>query len=138
MGGNLTLIGAPTLINIRSKIHPFITQRIVTHYCSLTTRGGTMVPMVNIIRAIHHVRKRDDIAINESSCELIRAPRIFSTRLLGTTCRRPCAPRFASSTSIIRTLNMSIFLAPKGQRGVGVAAPFSLGVTATLVNSYSV
>lgn len=120
-------------MNIRSNIHPFISQRIVTKYCRTTRAGRTIVPMVSIIRAIHRLAGPKDRAIPHGSCGLIRAPRIFRMRLLGRTCRRRCASTFASSTSMIRTVNERIYLIRKGERGVGLAAPFSLGVTRILV-----
>lgn len=121
------------MIKVRSNIHPFISRRIVTHYFQRTMIQGTIVPIVSIMRAIHRLARSNDRAMDHGSCGLIRAPRIFSTSLLGETCRRRFAPFFASSTSIMRTVNIPICLIRKGHRGVGVAAPFSLGMTSTLL-----
>ncbi len=142
MTGNLSYVPssrASTLITIRSNMHPFIDHRIVTHYFSRTIRAKTIIPIVPIIRALHFVRGpssiRCDRAIGQRSCHLIRAPRTFACGILGATCVRPCDPFFASSTSIMRTSKVPIGLIRKGERGVGVAAPFSLGITRTILSS---
>lgn len=137
MGGKLTLIRRPKLIKIRSKMHPFMSMRIVHHYCRLTRIRGTIVPIISMMRALHRLASTKDRAIDQVSCGLIRAPRIFSMRLLRRTCTRRFAPFFASSTSIIRTVKVPICLTRNGHRGVGVAAPFSLGMKDTLLWVFS-